>query len=148
MIDFNEIKEKILNDEDFANATEYLLSKALLSQKLPQLKFFYKKHKIVLGQNGLFTVYQPDGLKLASKIHYQETAKYIILNREKFGNIQSIQRIESELFRYKDKIEFFLKYNQKVQSEIIEGKIQSMMDYYHLYKNSLIERLRDYNLCE
>lgn len=142
MKDLKNIKHQIMTDEKVANAVEYLLSKVVLNQRLPQLRFFYKKHKIVLGKNGLYTVYKPNGEKLANKIHFQEVAKYIINNASSIGKIDHIQNIESEMFRHKDKITFFLNYNEHLHSDTLNSKLQSMYDYYYRCKNSLIQILK------
>lgn len=146
MSNFKELKHKILVDEDFANKIEYLMSKVILDRPLPQLKFIYKKHKIVLGRNGLYSIYKPDGKKLTNQIHFQEVAKYIIDNVKYVGKIDYIRYIESEMFRYKEKIEFFSNYNNKKQLDILESKISAMYDYYYLYKNSLINLLKENKL--
>lgn len=148
MKDFKNIKYQILTDDKVANAVEYLLSKVILDKRLPQLKFYYKKHKIVLGRNGLYSVYKPDGVKIANKIHFQEVAKYIVDNINKYGSISHIQYIESEMFRHKDKIQYFLKYNSKLNSELLDCKIQPMYDNYYKFKNSLIQILKQNNLYQ
>ena len=79
MENLKNIKEKILTDEKVATAVEYLMSKVILDKKLPQLWFIYKKHKVILGKNGLYSIYRPDGKKVANKIHFQEVAKYLFL---------------------------------------------------------------------
>lgn len=146
MNDFKNIKQQILTDEKIANAVEYLMSKVILDKKLPQLKFYYKKHKIILGRNGLYSIYKPNGEKIANKIHFQEVAKYIIDNIDKYGLINHIQYIETEMFRHKERIEFFSSYNTRLNSDLIDCKIQSMYDSYYKYKNSLIQLLKQNNL--
>lgn len=146
MNDFKNIKQQILTDEKIANAVEYLMSKVILDKKLPQLKFYYKKHKIILGRNGLYSIYKPNGEKVANKIHFQEVAKYIIDNINSYGLINHIQYVESEMFRHKERIEFFSSYNTKVNSDLIDCKIQSMYDCYYKYKNTLIQLLKQNNL--
>lgn len=146
MKNFNNLKQKILSDTDFANKIEYLMSKVILDRPLPQLKFIYKKHKIVLGKNGLYSIYKPDGKKLANKIHFQEVAKYIIDNIKYPAKGSYIQHIESEMFRHKEKIEFFSNYNNKKQLDILEDKISAMYDFYYRTKNSLINLLKENTL--
>lgn len=146
MKSFNELKQKILIDDDFASKIEYLMSKVILDRPLPQLRFIYKKHKIVLGKNGLYTVYKPDGKKLANKIHFQEVAKYIVDNAKFTGKTDYIQEIESEMFRHKEKIEYFSNYNNTKQMDILESKISAMYDFYYRYKTSLVNLLKENNL--
>ena len=134
----------MITDEKVANAIEYLLSKVILDKKLPQLRFIYKKHKIVLGKNGLYSIYKPNGQKLANKIHYQEVAKYVIDNAKCPCKTDYILRLESELFRHKEKIEFFSNYNNKVNIDVLESKIQAMYDHYHRCKYSLLNLLQYY----
>lgn len=143
---FNEIKKKILTDDKIANAIEYMMSKVILDKKLPQLKFIYKKHKIVLGKNGLYSVYSPNKLKIANKIHFQEVAKYIVDNIKYPAKGDYIRHVEHEMFRHKEKIEFFTNYYNQKKSEILEDKISSMWDFYYMYKNSLINLLKENNL--
>ena len=146
MNDLNLIKEKILTDNNIANIVEYVMSKVILDKKLPQLKFFYKKHKIILGRNGLYSIYQPNGLKIANHIHFQEVAKYIIDNIKYNSRINHIKFLENEMIRHKEKIIFFLRYQQKYNSDVIESKLASMYDYYYQYKNSLLATLAKNNL--
>lgn len=146
MTDLKKIKEQILTDDKIASAVEYLLSKVVLDKPLPQLRFIYKKHKIVLGKNGYYSVYKPDGKKIANKIHYQETAKYIANHSKQPSLISNILYIESEMFRHKEKIEFFSNYNIQKNSKNISTKIQMMYDYYDSYKNTLISLLKSDNL--
>lgn len=144
MENFKELKQRILTDDKVANAIEYLLSKVILDKRLPQLRFIYKKHKIVLGRNGLYSIYKPNGQKLANKIHYQEVAKYVIDNIKNPYKSDYILRLESELFRHKEKIEFFSYYNNKVNIDVLDSKIQAMYDHYYQCKNSLLSLLRYY----
>lgn len=146
MNNLNLIKEKILTDDNMANIVEYLMSKVILDKKLPQLKFFYKKHKIILGRNGLYSIYQPNGLKIVNHIHFQEVAKYIIDNIKNNSKINYIKYLENEMIRHKEKIIFFLHYQQQHNSEVMETKISAMYDYYYRYKNSLLETLAKNNL--
>lgn len=143
MKEFKNIKQQILSDNKVANAVEYLLSKVVLDKRLPQLKFFYKKHKIILNKNGLFSIYKPNGDKICSHIHYQEVAKYIIDNINNVSNIEYIKYIESELFRYKDKISFLTSYNNIKNMDIIENKLQPIYDKYYNYKNTLFNLLKN-----
>lgn len=146
MENFKELKQKILTDDKVANAIEYLMSKVILDRPLPQLRFIYKKHKVILGKNGLYSVYRPNGQKLANKIHYQEVAKYIIDNVKTPSKGDYIRYIESEMFRHKDRIEFFSNYNNKVNIDVLESKIQAMYDQYSHCKNSLLSLLKESNL--
>ena len=147
MKNFKEIKQKILTDDKVANAIEYLLSKVILDRPLPQLRFIYKKHKVILGKNGLYSVYKPNGQKLANKIHYQEVAKYIIDNIKTPAKGDYIRYIESEMFRHKERIEFFSNYNNKMDIDVLECKIQAMYDQYNHCKNSLLNLLKMNTLC-
>lgn len=146
MKNLKNIKEQILTDEKVANAVEYLLSKVVLDKPLPQLRFIYKKHKIVLGKNGCYSVYSPDGKKIANQIHFQETAKYIANHSKQTSLINEIKFIESEMFRHKEKIEFFTNYNLKKNIYNLPPKIEAMYDYYYKFKESLINILKSDNL--
>lgn len=146
MTDLKNIKEKILTDEKVANAVEYLMSKVILDKKLPQLWFIYKKHKVMLGKNGLYSIYKPDGKKIANKIHFQEVAKYVIDNVDNPARGDYCRNIESEMFRHKEKIEFFTKYNKKVKIETLDAKIDAMWDFYYKTKNQLLNILKYHNL--
>jgi hypothetical protein len=146
MVDFKNIKERILTDDKVATAIEYLLSKVILDKKLPQLRFIYKKYKIVLGKNGLYSIYQPDGKKIANQIHYQEVAKYIIDCIKSPAKCDYIRYIEKEMFRHKEKILFFLSYYNQKNIENIDCKLDSMYDYYYKYKNCLINLLTNHNV--
>ena len=146
MENLNNIKKKILTDDKVATAVEYLMSKVILDKKLPQLWFIYKKHKVVLGKNGLYSIYRPDGKKVANKIHFQEVAKYVIDNIENPGRCDYCRNIESEMFRHKEKIEFFTNYNKKVKIETLDAKIDAMWDFYYNSKNQLISILRNRTL--
>ena len=146
MTDLKNIKEKILTDENVATAVEYLMSKVILDKKLPQLWFIYKKHKVMLGKNGLYSIYKPDGKKIANKIHFQEVAKYVIDNVDNPARGDYCRNIESEMFRHKEKIEFFTKYNKKVKIETLDAKIDAMWDFYYKTKNQLLNILKYHNL--
>lgn len=142
MTDLQNIKEKILTDEKVATAVEYLMSKVILDKKLPQLWFIYKKHKVKLGKNGLYSIYNPDGKKIANKIHFQEVAKYIIDNIKNQALCDNCRNVESEMFRHKEKIEFFTNYNQRVKIENLNAKIDAMWDFYYRTKNELLNILK------
>lgn len=138
---YSNIKERILTDDKFAKTMEYLMSKVVLDKPLPTLWFIYKKHKIVLGRNGLYTVYSPEKRKIATKIHFQEVAKYIVDNVKSPEKIKKIREAEDEMFRHREKIEFFTQYNTVANNTILEAKIDSMWNYYHVAKNSLLTLL-------
>lgn len=146
MENFKEIKHKILTDDKVANAIEYLMSKVILDRPLPQLRFIYKKHKVILGRNGLYSVYKPNGEKMANRIHFQEVAKYVIDNAKQPVKGDYIRQVEAEMFRHKEKIEFFSNYNNKVNIEVLESKIQAMYDQYYMWKNNLLNLLKANNL--
>jgi len=147
MTDLQNIKEKILTDEKVATAVEYLMSKVILDKKLPTLWFIYKKHKVILGKNGLYSVYNPDGKKVANKIHFQEVAKYVIDNIKNQPLCDYCRNVESEMFRHKEKIEFFTNYNQRVKIATLDAKIDAMWDFYHRTKNQLLNILNYHNRC-
>lgn len=143
MKDLRNIKQQILTDDKVANAVEYLLSKVILDKPLPKLWFIYKKHKIVLGKNGLYSIYNPNGQKIANKIHFQEVAKYIIDNQKNISKNIYIREVEAEMFRFKEKIEYFTNYNRKLKLQRLDAKIDAMWDFYYNKKASLMAILRE-----
>ena len=146
MTDLKNIKQKILTDDKVANAVEYLLSKVVLDKPLPKLWFIYKKHKIVLGKNGLYSIYDPKGKKIANKIHFQEVAKYVIDNVKCPAKGDYCRNVESEMFRHKEKIEFFTTYNNKIKLESLDAKIDAMWDFYYRTKHQLTSILKENRL--
>lgn len=137
-------KNKILTDDYFATTIEYILSKLILENPIGQLKFFYKKYKIIKKLNNKFFILNKDNKKIYSGIYFQETAKYIIDNIKNISKINYILFLEKELFRYKDKIYFYEKYLNKNYSEIVEDKLSQIYYNYDICKNSLISELKNY----
>lgn len=144
MINFKNIKQKILEDDNFATAVEYMLSKVILENPVGQLKFVYKKHKIIKSLKNKFSIYDlKSGKKLYGGIYFQDVAKYIVDNIKCPGRISEILYLEKELFRHRDKIIFFEKYYNQHPSDVLEDKIDSMHIYYERYKNSIINKLKE-----
>lgn len=144
MINFKNIKQKILEDEKFATAVEYMLSKVILENPIGQLKFVYKKYKIVKSLKNKFSIYElKTGKKLYGGIYFQDVAKYIVDNIKCPGRISEILYLEKELFRHKDKIIFFERYYNKFPSDVLEDKLDCMYQYYERYKRSLINKLKE-----
>lgn len=144
MMDFSEIKHKILTDDKIASAFEYMLSKMVFENPIKPLKFIYKKCKIVTERNNLYSIYDTKtGIKLYSKIHFQEVAKYIVNNLKSYGKVSYIIFLENELFRYKEKIDFFKNYYLQKKTDILEIKLSAMYDSYYKIKNSLLNTLKE-----
>ena len=129
-MDFSEIKHKILTDDKIASAFEYMLSKMVFENPIKPLKFIYKKCT-------------KTGIKLYSKIHFQEVAKYIVDNLKSYGKVSYIIFLENELFRYKEKIDFFKNYYLQKKTDILEIKLSAMYDSYYKIKNSLLNTLKE-----
>ena len=130
---YQQIKDNILTDDKTAIAVEYMLSKAISSGISSTVKFIYKKHKIIKDKKKLYSIYRlEDGVKLFSKIKYQEMAKYIIDNLDNPTKINHIFEVENNISRIKDKIEL-MKLQRKVfkNKEILEDKIQASYVFYN-----------------
>lgn len=111
---YQQIKDNILTDDKTAIAVEYMLSKAISSGISSTVKFIYKKHKIIKDKKKLYSIYRlEDGVKLYSKIKYQDMAKYIIDNLDNPTKINHIFEVENNISRIKDKIEL-MKLQHKV----------------------------------
>ena len=136
-----DLKEKILNDDLFASKIEYLLSKSILENPIiHKTVFVHKKQKIILGKNRLYSIYDLNtGEKKYSGIHFQEVAKYVARNIKNQYLSEEIIRIENELFRYKDKIEFMKNSIYQRPSETKLAKLSA--DIYQYIKHRLIKEL-------
>ena len=144
MIKLKNIKQKVLTDDNFAIAVEYMLSKVILENPVGQLKFIYKKYKIVKNLKNKFSIYDnKSNKKLYDGIYLQDVAKYIVNNIKNQSKISYILFLEKELFNQKHKINFFEKKLFQHPNENIEIKLNSMYQYYDLYKNSLISCLKN-----
>jgi len=142
-----EIKNKILNDDEFASKIEYLLSKTILDNPpIHKTVFVYKKQKIILGKNQLYSIYDLNTKqKLFSGIHYEETAKCIAKNIKKPFISESIFKAESELIRFKNKIDFMKKSILNHYSDVKMSKLSSDIHYYNVAKRQLIKLLNEHN---
>lgn len=142
-----EIKNKILNDDEFASKIEYLLSKTILDNPpIHKTVFVYKKQKIILGKNQLYSIYDLNTKqKLFSGIHYEEVAKCIAKNIKHPYISESIYKAESELIRFKNKIDFMKKSILNHYSEVKVCKLSSDIYYYNCAKNNLIKLLNSHS---
>lgn len=138
-----DLKEKILNDDLFASKIEYLLSKSILENPIiHKTVFVHKKQKIILGKNRLYSIYDLNtGEKKYSGIHFQEVAKYVARNIKNQYLSEEIIRIENELFRYKDKIEFMKNSIYQRPSETKLAKLSADIYQYQYIKHRLIKEL-------
>lgn len=146
---YQQIKDKILTDDKVATAVEYMLSKAISTGISPTVKFIYKKHKIIKDKKKYYSIYRlEDGIKLYSKIKYQDMAKYIIDNLGNYSKIHRIMEVESNVSRLKDKIEL-MKLQRKYfkNKEILEDKIQASYVFYNQYKRELFDLIGKNNIC-
>jgi hypothetical protein len=136
-----EIKNKILNDDEFASKIEYLLSKTILDNPpIHKTVFVYKKHKIILGKNQLYSIYDLNTKeKLFSGIHYQEVAKCIAKNIKNNNIANSIFNAQAEFFRFKNKIDFMKKSILNHYSDVKMSKLSSDIHYYNINKNYLLK---------
>ena len=138
-----DLKEKILNDDLFASKIEYLLSKSILENPIiHKTVFVHKKQKIILGKNRLYSIYDLNtGEKKYSGIHFQEVAKYVARNIKNQYLSEEIIRIENELFRYKDKIEFMKNSIYQRPSETKLAKLSADIFQYQTIKHRLLKEL-------
>ena len=146
-MNIQEIKNKILTDEEFASKMEYILSKTILDNPPIRKKVFvYKKQKIIFGKNFLYSIYDLNTKqKLYNNIHYEEVAKCVAKNIKKASVVEQILKAENEFVRFKNKIDFMKKSIQQHYSEIKMSKLSSDLYYYHKSKNDLIKILNQYN---
>lgn len=146
---YQQIKDNILTDEKTAIAVEYMLSKAISSGISSTVKFIYKKHKIIKDKKKLYSIYRlEDGIKLYSKIKYQDIAKYIIDNLNNPSKINNIIEVESNISRIKNKIELMkLQHKLFKNKEILEDKIQASYVFYNNYKRELFKLIGKNNIC-
>lgn len=147
VMNISEIKNKIINDDEFASKIEYLLSKTILDNPpIHKTVFVYKKQKIILGKNQLYSIYDLNTKqKLFSGIHYEETAKCIAKNIKKPFISESIFKAESELIRFKNKIDFMKKSILNHYSDVKMSKLSSDIYYYNIAKRQLIKLLNEHN---
>jgi len=146
---YKQIKEKILTDDKTANVVEYMLSKAISSGIPSTVKFIYKKHKIIKNKKKLYSIYRlEDGMKLYSKIKYQDMAKYIIDNLDCPPKIKRIFEVENNIDRIKTNIEFMkLQRKEYKNKEILEDKIQASYVFYNTYKREFFDLIGKNNIC-
>lgn len=146
-MNIQEIKNKILTDEEFASKMEYILSKTILDNPPIHKKIFvYKKQKIIFGKNFLYSIYDLNTKqKLYNNIHYEEVAKCVAKNIKKTSVVDQILKAENEFVRFKNKIDFMKKSIQQHYSDIKMSKLSSDLYYYHKSKNDLIKILNQYN---
>lgn len=139
MKNMKKIKQKILEDDNFATSIQYMMSKVILENPVNLLKFVYKKYRVVKGYNNKFSIFDiKNNKKLYGGIYFQDTAKYIITHIKNPSKCHNILRLEKELFRHKDKILFFEKYYNQKPTFVIECKLTNMYYFYNLCKNSLL----------
>lgn len=144
-----EIKQRILSDDNTAKMLEYMLSKAISDGISTTVKFIYKNHKIIKDKRRYYSIYKlADGRKLYSKIKYQDMAKYIIDNINDFGKIQEIFLKEERVSRLQEKINFLkCQYLYTSHKDCIESKLESAYTTYRLYKRDLLTTLKKNNIC-
>lgn len=146
---YKQIKEKILTDDKTATVVEYMLSKAIANGISTTVKFIYKKHKIIKSKNKLYSIYRlSDGIKLYSKIKYQDMAKYIIDNLGDESKIKKIFEMEESVDRLKNKIDFLkLQYKYFKNKDVLESKIQGAYIIYNNYKKEFLDTIGKNNIC-
>lgn len=150
MVNFNELKHKIITDDKTALAIEYMFSKAIREGMSHCIKFIYKKHKIIRDKKGFYSIYDLETKqKLYGKIKWQDVAKYIIDNSNDPISIAKIYKAQNDILRFQDKIDFLQ--NQymytKVNKEILTAKIQSAYTQYNMYKRELFSILGKNKIC-
>lgn len=143
------IKNKILTDDNTAKVVEYMLSKAIAEGIATTVKFIYKNHKIIKNKRRYYSIYRlEDGKKLYGKIKYQDIAKYIIDNLDETSKINNIIRLEENVSRFQDKIDFMKKQMMTFKNpNIVEIKLERTMDYYRYFKRQLLTTLGKRNIC-
>ena len=149
MKNYKYIKEKILTDDTTANVVEYMLSKAITEGISTTVNFIYKKHKIIKDKRRYYSIYRiHDGKKLYSKIKYQDMAKYIIDNLHNDAKIRNIIKLEEDVSRFKDKINF-MKQQMTYFKDIsrLEAKLTLTLDYYNRSKREFLTTLGKKNIC-
>lgn len=140
-MNIQEIKNKILTDSDFASKVEYILTKTILDNPPIHKKVFvYKKQKIILGKNQLYSIYDLNTKeKLYSGIHYEEVAKAIAKNLKNRVIADNIFKAENELIRFKNKIDFMKKSIQNHYTDVKVSKLYMDINYYNSCKKNLIK---------
>lgn len=142
MINLRNIKHKIMTDDKFAITVEYLMSKVVFENPINPLKFVYKNHLVVKGKNNKFSIYElKTNKKLYGGIYLQDVAKYIISNIDSYGKVTEIIHLEKEYFRHLEKLKFFTKYYEKVQTPASEAKLSSIIMFYNMSKNDIVQKL-------
>jgi hypothetical protein len=149
MVDYNKLKKQIIEDDTTALAIEYMFSKAIKEGMSHCIKFIYKRHKIIRDKNGFYSIYRlEDGLKLYSKIKWQDVAKYIIDNINDWVKIRDIINLQNEILRVKDKIDFMQDlYYHSSKKAIIESKISMAYSLYNSNKRELFRIIGKNKIC-
>jgi len=143
------IKQKILTDDKTADIVEYMMSKAISTSVSPTVKFIYKKYKIIKNRKKLYSIYNMfSGKKLYSNIKYQDIAKYIIDNINDSFKINNILKMEENVSRLQDKIDFLKQqYMRLSNKEVIECKLYTAYSSYRMYKRELLSAIGKKNIC-
>lgn len=146
-MNIQEIKNKILTDEEFATKMEYVLSKTILDNPPIHKKVFvYKKQKIILGKNQLYSIYDLNTKqKLYSGIHYEEVAKAIAKNIKNNVIVNVIINAENDFIRFKNKIDFMKKSISQFYSDTKMSKYSSDIQFFLKSKYNLIKVLNQYS---
>lgn len=150
MVDFNDLKKKIISDDKTALAIEYIFSKAIKEGLSHNLKFIYKKHKIIRDKKGFYSIYRlEDKVKIYGKIKWQDVAKYIIDNLNNVSKIQYIYKVQDDILRYQDKIDFLKSQyiRLKDKQDIIHSKIQADYIQYNALKRELFRIIGKNKIC-
>ena len=143
------IKNKILTDDKTAKVVEYMLSKAIAEGISTTVKFIYKKHKIIKNKRRYYSIYKlDDGTKLYGNIKYQDIAKYIIDNLNCDYKINNVLRLEENVSRFQDKIDFLKRQIQYFKNtDVLEVKLEMAIDGYKRNKKELLSTLGKRNIC-
>ena len=146
---YKDIKNKILTDDKTAKVVEYMLSKAIAEGISTTVKFIYKKHKIIKNKRRYYSIYKlDDGTKLYGNIKYQDIAKYIIDNLNCVYKINNVLRLEENVSRFQDKIDFLKRQIQYFKNtDVLEVKLEMAVDGYKRNKKELLSTLGKRNIC-
>ena len=149
MNSYEVIKQKILTDDKTADIVEYMMSKAISTSVSPTVKFIYKKYKVIKNKRKLYSIYNMfSGKKLYSNIKYQDIAKYIIDNIDDGYKIDNILKLEENVSRLQDKIDFLKQqYLRLKNKELIECKLYTAYSSYRLHKKELLNTIGKKNIC-
>lgn len=135
-----EIKDKIINDDQFALKFQYVMKKTLETGVSPRLAFIYKNHKIKKGDDGFYNIYEfGTKRKLYGEIYLQDTAKYIIDNLNSYSKIDYILRIETTLFRIKDKLKFIDYQIQHSKNDVLYAKRELIQSQFYQQKTNYLD---------